>query len=125
MGTNMKRILVVEDNEVAAKVAKMILELLGCQVTHVLDGNEAIRQVQENNYDGICMDIGLPTISGVEACIAIRDYEAKNNRTPIPIIAITGNYSPEEIEEYKRAGMQDVIAKPFSKVKAEHFLSFC
>lgn len=125
MSLSKKTILVVEDNLVAARVAKMLLEHLGCQVYQVEDGNEAVRLVKENHYDGICMDIGLPTISGVEACHAIRDYEAKHNLTPVPIIAVTGNYSPDELEQYLKAGMQEVIAKPLSKDKAEHFLSFC
>ncbi len=125
MANTKKNILVVEDNEIAAKVAKFIFELLECQVECVDDGDKAINLVREHHYDGICMDIGLPTISGVEACLAIRDYEAKNHLRPIPIVAVTGNCSPVEIKEYKAAGMQEVIDKPLTKEKAEHFLSFC
>jgi CheY-like chemotaxis protein len=126
MTTTKKNILVVEDNPVAAKSAQFIFELLGCQVEHVDDGDKAVNVVKaHHHYDGICMDIGLPTLSGTKACLSIRDYEAKNQLSPIPIVAVTGNCSPEEIKEYLAAGMQEVIDKPLTKEKAEHFLLFC
>jgi CheY-like chemotaxis protein len=125
MSLNKKTILVVEDNTAAAKSAKFIFELLGCQVEQVDDGDKAINMVKSHQYDGICMDIGLPTVSGTKACLAIREYEAKNHLSPVPIVAVTGNCSPEEIKEYLEAGMQDVIDKPLTKDKAEHLLSFC
>lgn len=126
MSDKKKHILLVEDNPMAAKAAQFIFEkILGCQVEHVDDGDKAISSVKENHYDAICMDIGLPSVSGTKACIAIRQYETQNHLSPIPIIALTGNCSPEEENEYKAAGMQEVLAKPLTKEKAEHFLSFC
>lgn len=120
-----KKILVVEDNPIAAKMAQTILESLGCRVDIVEDGTDAVKRVFENHYDGVCMDIGLPVMSGVEACIAIRKYEAEHSLTPVPIVAVTGNNSPEEARDYIKAGMQEVIAKPLTKEMARHFLSFC
>jgi CheY-like chemotaxis protein len=125
MSEHKKNILVVEDNPVAAKMTKKLLELLGCQVGQVSDGDEAVKQVLKTHYDGVCMDIGLPTMSGVEACKAIRKHETKHHLPPTPIVALTVNDSPEEISEYLSVGMQAVINKPFTKEKAEYFLSFC
>jgi two-component system, OmpR family, aerobic respiration control sensor histidine kinase ArcB len=125
MSTDQKYILVVEDNRIAAKMAQTILQFLGCQVDLVQDGADAVKRVLENHYDGICMDIGLPDMSGVEACIAIRKHEAEHGLTPVPIVAVTGNNSPEEAQDYIKAGMQEVIAKPLTKEMAKHFLSFC
>lgn len=125
MTIDKRNILIVEDNLVAAKVAKLLLEMLGCQVEHVIDGNEVLNLVINKSYHGIYMDIGLPTLSGVEVCIAIREYESKNKISPLPIIAVTGNFSDAEADQYRTVGMQEVIAKPFSKDKAELFLSFC
>lgn len=92
-----KNILVVEDNIIAAKIMIMLFEALGCLVYHVTDGNDAVQTVLANNYDGVCMDIGLPSMSGVEACKIIREYENKQHLPHIPIIAVTGNNSPEEV----------------------------
>lgn len=125
MNNSKKTILLVEDNLTAAKAARYIFEMLGCQVEHVDDGDKAIDLVKDRHYDAICMDIGLPTVSGTKACIAIREYEHQNHLNAIPIVALTGNCGPEEEKEYKAAGMQEVIAKPLTKEKAEYFLSFC
>lgn len=125
MDQNKKSILIVEDNPVAAKSAQIIFEKLGCQVEHVEDGEKAIQLIKENHFDLICMDIGLPMISGTETCRAIRDHEANSHLKPIPIVAVTGNNSPEEKKEYIKAGMQEAIDKPLTKEKAAYLLSFC
>lgn len=125
MGDQKKHILLVEDNAIGAKVAKGILVSLNCEVTHVEDGVDAVAMALKNPYAVICMDIGLITMSGVEACIAIRKHEAERNLDPMPIVAVTANNSPEEAEEYIKAGMQAVIHKPLTKEKAQYLLSFC
>ncbi len=126
MSNDKKHILVVEDNVLAATIAKMIFEKLGCDVECADDGEKAVELVKaHHHYDGICMDIGLPTLSGTQACVAIRGHEVQNHLPSIPIAALTGNYSPDEVEQYKRAGMQDVLDKPLTIEKAEHFLALC
>ena len=120
-----KHILLVEDNFIATKVAKVLLERLGCEVDCANDGDKAIDLALANHYDGICMDIGLITMSGVEACKAIRAYESQNHLRHVPIIALTANNSPQEIAEYLEVGMQEVLSKPLTKEKAERFLSLC
>lgn len=125
MSDSKKHILLVEDNLTAVKAARMIFEKYGYKVDHAPDGEQAIEMAQMNHYNAICMDIGLPTISGTEVCRAIRNFETKNHLPPVPIIAVTGNSSPEEAKEYKAAGMQEVIVKPLTLEKAKHFLSFC
>ncbi|MBA2651505.1 MAG: response regulator [Tatlockia sp.] len=125
MAQNNKRILIVEDNPMAALAVKSIFKQLGCEVEHVEDGDQAIQLVKEKPYDLICMDIGLPTISGTETCKAIRLYESQHQLKPIPIVAVTGNNSPDEMKEYLEAGMQEAIEKPLTKEMAVHFLSLC
>lgn len=125
-----KRILIVEDNITAFKVSKMFFEMKECEVEHAETGEQALELFvkhahEENHYDAICMDIGLPKMSGTEACIAIREYEAKNHLDPVPIVAVTGNNSSEETKRYMAAGMQHALDKPFTPQKAEIFLSFC
>ncbi len=120
-----KQTLVIEDNAVAAQVAKFLFETLDCDVKVVGDGNQAFLMAEKINFDTICMDIGLPSISGLDTCKMIREHEAKNNIACVPVIAVTGNASPEETQEYLAAGMQDVIVKPLTKEKTEHLLTFC
>lgn len=125
MATDKKRILVVDDNTIASRAVKSILERLGCEVDLASNGQEALMLVLNKEYDGISMDIGMPVMNGVEACLAIRQHEAEHHLSPVPIIAVTGNNSPAEAEEYLKAGMQAIIDKAFDKEKAEYFLSFC
>lgn len=120
-----KCILVVEDSPIATKMVKCLFELLGCEVDCTDDGDKAIAMALKNKYDGICMDIGLPTVSGIDACKAIRAYEVENHMKPVPIIALTANSRPEEVTQYLEVGMQDVFSKPFTKDKAEKFLCLC
>jgi CheY-like chemotaxis protein len=122
---NKKHILIVEDNPIATKIAKKLFEDLDCIVDCADDGDKAIDLASVNHYDGICMDIGLPTLNGIEACNSIRNYEVKNHLKPVPIIALTGNSAPNEIAEYLKAGMQEVLSKPFTEEKAKKFLSLC
>jgi CheY-like chemotaxis protein len=125
MSTDKKYILVVEDNPIAAKMANLFLGILGCQIDNADDGDKAIEMAIKNSYDGICMDIGLPTVSGVDACIAIRKHEEEFGLSPVLIIALTSNDSDEEKQLYLDAGMQEIFSKPFTKEKAERFLSLC
>lgn len=122
---NKKHILLVEDNMIAIKIAKILLEQLGCEIDCAEDGDEAVDLALSNHYDGICMDIGLITVSGVEACKTIRAYESQNHLKNVPIIALTANHSPKEIAEYLEVGMQEVLSKPLTKEKAKRFLSLC
>lgn len=124
MDAEKKVILVVEDNHTAAVCNKILFEKSGCKVEHADDGEKALEMVKNNHFDAISMDIGLPGISGVEACIAIREHEKKNRLDPMVIIAVTANKSPEEEQEYLKAGMQAVIKKPLSQESAKYFLSF-
>jgi CheY-like chemotaxis protein len=125
MSIEKKYILVVEDNPVASKIVNLHLRILGCQIDNADDGDKAIEMAIKNRYDGICMDIGLPTVSGLDACIAIRKYEAEQGLLPVPIIAVTANNSAEQKQKYLKAGMQEVFSKPFSKEKAEQLLALC
>lgn len=120
-----KRILIVEDNPIASKVAKCLFELLNCDVDCVDDGDKAITMALKNIYHGICMDIGLPTVNGMDATKAIRAHEAENHLNPVPIIALTANCTTDEIAQYLEVGMQEVFSKPFTKEKAEQFLTLC
>ncbi len=125
MSTDKKYILIVEDNPIAAKMANILFSSLGCQIDNAQDGDKAIELAIKNSYNGICMDIGLPTVSGIEACIAIRKHEVEQGLQPVPIIALTANDSADQKQQYLEAGMLDVFSKPFTKAMAEQFLALC
>lgn len=83
-------ILIVEDQPLAAKVARLVVERLNCAVDVAETGNDALRYVADKHYDLIFMDVGLPDISGLDVTKRIRAQEWKLNQH-IPIIALTAH----------------------------------
>ena len=106
-------ILLVEDQPMAAKVAKDMLKNCGCR--SVIDwaptGEIALKKATENNYDLILMDNGLPKMQGTEAAQKIRGLDDPI-KSKVPIVALTGHAGPEHKKEFKAIGMDDLIIKP-------------
>ena len=114
-------ILLAEDNEINALLARTILQKLGAKVIEVTNGKAALECVEARNESGeaidyILMDIHMPEMDGFTATKEIRSYLTANANsiTPeVPIIAMTANAFPEDREKCLKAGMNDHIAKPF------------
>lgn len=108
------RILLVEDNEINAEIAKELLEIQGAFVTWVTDGKQAVDKFaisQSNEYQIILMDIQMPVMNGLEATRQIRKLEHPDALT-IPVVAMTANSFQEDVEAAKDAGMNAFITKP-------------
>ncbi|MBD3169972.1 MAG: PAS domain S-box protein [candidate division Zixibacteria bacterium] len=108
-------ILLAEDNSVNQRVISTMLVKNGFSVDVVSDGNEVIRQIGQNKYDIILMDIQMPHKDGMETAVEIRKLE-EGTGEHIPIIAITANAMKGDKEEYIEGGMDGYVSKP---VKAE------
>ncbi len=107
------RVLLVEDNLVNQKVARLSLEQLGCDVTIASNGREAVEIAGgDASFDLILMDVSMPVMDGFEATVSIRRLDHRN--ASVPIVAMTGMVFDEDRERCFAAGMNDVIAKPFS-----------
>lgn len=113
------RVLVVEDVDIAQKMAMMVLENLGCDVDIAGDGREAIDMYQQNQYDMIFMDIGLPDTSGIEVAKIIRGLE---NKIHTPIVALTAHSDNDYKTASLSAGMNDFLVKPLTMAAAESML---
>ncbi len=103
------KILLVEDNEINQQVAKEILEGEDIIVDIASNGMEAVEAVNIRDYDGVLMDIFMPVMDGFEATRRIREDPGFEN---IPIIAMTANVIKENLDNYRKAGMNDCISKP-------------
>ncbi|MGQ9865723.1 MAG: response regulator [Pseudanabaenaceae cyanobacterium] len=106
------RILLVEDNLVNQKVAVRLLNRLGCQAAIANNGLEAIAAVQANSFDLVLMDVQMPEMDGLMATQRIRQWEAQQGKSPVPIVAMTANAMAEDRERCLAAGMNDHIGKP-------------
>ena len=101
-------ILVVEDNKINQMITKKILEKhkLVCKVAD--NGLDAIKMVHENDFELILMDIHMPGISGIETTERIREFDKQ-----LPIIALTAVTIDENLDEFYKAGFNEIIPKPF------------
>lgn len=104
-------ILVVEDNQINQKIARIFLEDAGYKVDIAANGKEAISHANKKQYDLILMDIGLPDIDGIEVTKHIRKIK---NSPHVPIIALTAS-GEDYREKCLDAGMNDFILKPIMK----------
>jgi len=104
------KILLAEDNIINQKVATGILDKLGYQIDIANNGVEAIRALEQQNYDLVLMDIQMPGMDGVETTQQIHERWPKNQR-PF-IIAMTAHALKGDKEKYISQGMDGYISKP-------------
>ena len=109
-----RSILLVEDNDLNAEIAAVILERAGLKVERVEDGLQCISRITEmpaGTYDIILMDIQMPKMDGYKATQTIRNL-SDQEKACIPIIAMTANAFEEDKRAAIAAGMNGHIAKP-------------
>jgi CheY-like chemotaxis protein len=104
--------LLAEDNPVNQEVGRSFIEILGYQVDVVENGAAAVEAARRQRYDLIFMDCQMPEMDGYQATEEIRRVTANGRR--MPIIALTANAMQEEAAKCRDAGMDDLLAKPFS-----------
>jgi len=129
-GLSVQRVLLAEDNEINALLAKRILERCGCEHVAVQNGIEAVEAIRRAlageapPIDLVLMDIFMPQLDGVEATRAIKELYAASAApgAPPPIIALTANAFAEDRQRYLEAGMDDYLAKPFDRADLEDLL---
>lgn len=101
-------VLIVEDNSVMLKLARLRLGKFGLEIHTAHNGAEALRKVQQHDYRLILMDVMMPEIDGLEATRRIRMWEQRLGRRT-PIIALTAHADKASCIE---AGMDDFVEKP-------------
>ena len=112
---NGRRVLLVEDNDINAEIAMMILEQFGVntdRAEHGQAGLERIQRMGEGYYDAVLMDIQMPVMNGYEATRAIRGLEGAYFHS-IPIIAISANAYADDVRACLESGMNAHIGKPY------------
>lgn len=108
-----RSVLIVEDNEINRRVLREMLEADGHTVNEAVDGHDGVTKAEERFYDLILMDISMPRLDGRGATMAIRNGDGPCKSTSI--IAVTAHALPQEIEDFRRHGMDDCISKPIKR----------
>ena len=103
----MAKILIVDDERVLVKGIKFNLEHEGYQVQDAYDGEEAVELAREGGFDLIILDVMMPKIDGLQACMRIREF------SNVPIIMITAKVETFDKVLGLELGADDYIVKPF------------
>ena len=115
------RVLLVEDNVDTQSIAREMLRRMGCHVELVGDGREALERLSLASYDLVLMDCHMPNMNGFDATREIRKREADCGRRTT-IVALTASVLPEDRALCIEVGMDDYVAKPFSRRDLENVL---
>ena len=105
----MKRILLVEDNEMNRDMLSRRLQRRGYEVLIALDGQMGIAMAQAHAPDLILMDMSLPVMDGWEATRALKANDATRH---IPVIALTAHAMSTDRDKAIEAGCDDYDTKP-------------
>jgi signal transduction histidine kinase/CheY-like chemotaxis protein/HPt (histidine-containing phosphotransfer) domain-containing protein len=103
-------ILVVDDSNVNLTLAKTLLLKKGAQVVAVKSAIEALSIIKERDFDIVLMDLEMPRMSGIEAAKKIRKIKPPAS---LPIIAVTAHVLPQKRTDVLKAGMVDLLPKPY------------
>jgi CheY-like chemotaxis protein len=112
------RILVAEDNPVNQWVIRHQLDDLGHRVTLAENGQLALDQFSQGQFNLILMDIQMPEMDGYQATAAIRNLE-RNRGGRIPIVALTAHAHPDDERKCLDAGMDGYLTKPIDVADLE------
>ena len=110
----MKKILIIEDNELNLKLMKDVLEFSGYETETAVDGLTGVDMVKAKKFDLILLDIQMPVYTGYDFLEATKDIERP------PVIVVSACAMDKEIEKAKSLGCKDYIPKP---IKIDEFLN--
>ena len=104
----MAKILIVDDERVLVKGINFNLEHEGYQVQDAYDGEEAVELAREGGFDLIILDVMMPKIDGLQACMRIREF------SNVPIIMLTAKGEDTDKIIGFECGADDYLTKPFN-----------
>jgi CheY-like chemotaxis protein/HPt (histidine-containing phosphotransfer) domain-containing protein len=108
-------ILLADDSKSTHFLLSAILKKLSCKLDSAMNGSEAVEKIKKYSYDLIFMDSHMPVMDGVAAIREIRENERLAGVSPTPIVMMTADDSPTDIEKGLAAGASDYLIKPISR----------
>lgn len=115
-------ILLVEDNEMNARVVQRFLRTVGASAVRAGDGLEALRLLRDGNFSMVLMDVEMPGMDGLETSRRIRAGEAGERAVDVRIIAMTAHSEAEARSRCVEAGMDDFVSKPLDFAELDALL---
>ncbi|WP_085909260.1 ATP-binding protein [Kiloniella majae] len=115
-------ILLAEDNPVNAMIAKAFITKFGHEIIRAENGQEAVDLFAQHDVDLILMDVHMPVVNGISATEQIR---ATDKGAYVPIIGLTAEAFTDRHEVFRKAGMNDVLTKPFKEEQLKEVIEQC
>lgn len=110
-------VLVAEDHPVNRKVVGLLLQSMGHQVSFAEDGQQALAQASQVDFDLVLMDIHMPVMDGLTSARQIRGLPGE--RGQVPIVALTADVMHDASEQAMAAGMNAFLTKPLQKTQLQ------
>ncbi|MCX6064568.1 MAG: response regulator [Chloroflexi bacterium] len=110
-------ILIAEDDDQNQAMMKLILMRRGHRVKSAWNGVQALEAVKKESFDLVFMDVQMPEMDGLEATRQIRAWEDRKRR--VPIVILTGSAPSQTSDNYKAAGADTFLSKPFDMKRLE------
>lgn len=107
---DIRKVLVVDDDEVMRNALKRILEAENFNVLLAEDGLELSKVLETTRLDLVLLDVNLPWVDGYELCKLIKNHHALKQ---VPLILVSGRKTKEDVEKGFEAGCDDYVTKPF------------
>jgi CheY-like chemotaxis protein len=117
-------VLVADDNPVNRRLLAILLERLGHRVLEATDGVEALAVLEREAIDLVLLDVQMPVLDGLGTVARIRALRDPA-KASVPVVAVTANALPDEVESYLRAGMSACLAKPVDRLALRQLLARC
>lgn len=114
------RVLVIEDDPVASRIAQVVIEKSGLSCNIVSNGENALSQCREITFDLILVDVGLPDTDGFTLAAKIRKLDGNSNT---PIYALSAHIRDLSEDEEKEQATDGFICKPLNFEKLKDILS--
>ncbi len=108
-----KKVLIAEDSSVIQNLTKRILQMQDYQIFSAKNGKQVLKMLETDSFDIILMDINMPQMDGMECAQNIRAL-TDENKSQIPIVAITGNAKNYTMEDFNNAGINEYLQKPLN-----------
>jgi signal transduction histidine kinase len=111
------RVLVAEDHPVNRKVVGLLLQSMGHQVSFAEDGQQALTQASQFDFDLVLMDIHMPVMDGLSSTRHIRALPGERGR--VPIVALTADVMSDAADQAMASGMNAFLSKPLQKTQLQ------
>jgi len=112
------RFLVVDDHPINRLLVRQILESSwkNCELVEAENGRKALEALRQQDFDVILMDMVMPEMDGIEATTALR-HTLPAPVCETPVLGLTANVNPQDLERFSSAGVNAVVLKPFDAAK--------